>query len=266
MLLEAKNALSQLERSLDCKDQREECSQWASEGECDKNPGYMHKSCRPSCDKCRLSQQEFNQNLEIALLGVRCLALHCAKTLQRSKHITRTLAETIHASDTLVGRFNQRIPNKRSYLTRVAVFLMQKLESFTPVEISKSVISFKSTAEPNEKVVLSGSPEEAVYVLSNGVKMPLVGFGTWMLQGQQCYETVSEALKTGYRHIDTAQGYYNEKDVGRAIADSNVPREELFVATKISSQHDYGPGKVRPAFEKQLKDLGSFSSVIKREF
>jgi len=114
--------------------------------------------------------------------------------------------------------------------------------------------------------VLSGSPEEAVYVLSNGVKMPLVGFGTWMLQGQQCYETVSEALKTGYRHIDTAQGYYNEKDVGRAIADSNVPREELFVATKISSQHDYGPGKVRPAFEKQLKDLGSFSSVIKREF
>ena len=70
--------------------------------------------------------------------------------------------------------------------------------------------------------------------LNNGVKMPLVGFGTFMLNGQACTDAVATAIKTGYRMIDTAQAYGNEKEVGAGIALSGVSREDLFLVTKIN--------------------------------
>ncbi|MEO3746199.1 aldo/keto reductase [Plantactinospora sp. B5E13] len=63
--------------------------------------------------------------------------------------------------------------------------------------------------------------------------MPLLGFGTWQITGDQAYDAVREALDVGYRHLDTATMYGNEAEVGRAIRDSGVPREDIFVTTKL---------------------------------
>lgn len=70
--------------------------------------------------------------------------------------------------------------------------------------------------------------------LNNGVQMPLVGFGTFMLNGETCSSAVAEAIKSGYRLIDTAEAYGNEKDVGAGIQRSGIDRRELFLVTKVN--------------------------------
>lgn len=80
--------------------------------------------------------------------------------------------------------------------------------------------------------------------LVNGVTMPVLGLGTWQLNNVECEEAVYQAIKIGYRHIDTAQAYGNEADVGRAIKraidEGLVTRKELFIATKVSFENDAG--------------------------
>lgn len=71
--------------------------------------------------------------------------------------------------------------------------------------------------------------------LHNGVKIPLIGFGTWQISENEVEDAVLEAIKVGYRHIDTAHSYGNEKGVGRAIKKSGIPREQLFITTKLPS-------------------------------
>ena len=72
------------------------------------------------------------------------------------------------------------------------------------------------------------------YTLNNGVSIPVLGFGTWKAEnGEVAYQAVLEALKAGYRHIDTAAIYKNEESVGRAIRDSGIPRQEIFVTTRL---------------------------------
>lgn len=70
--------------------------------------------------------------------------------------------------------------------------------------------------------------------LNNGVQMPLVGFGTFLLGGETCVRAVSDAIRTGYRMIDTAEAYGNEKDVGEGIRQSGVDRKSLFLVTKVN--------------------------------
>ncbi|HEY8955612.1 aldo/keto reductase [Chitinophaga sp.] len=92
--------------------------------------------------------------------------------------------------------------------------------------------------------------------LNNGIKMPLLGFGTYLLRdGSACEQSVLNALNTGYRLIDTAAAYNNEGSVGRAIKKSNVKREEIFVTTKFLPA-DPGYEKAKHAFEASLKKLG----------
>ena len=74
--------------------------------------------------------------------------------------------------------------------------------------------------------------------LAGGGAMPLLGFGTWQITGEQCYDAVRTALDAGYRHLDTATVYRNEAQVGRALADSGVAREEVFVTTKVPGGAD----------------------------
>lgn len=75
------------------------------------------------------------------------------------------------------------------------------------------------------------------YTLANGVQIPKIGFGTWQVApGQETYDAVTTALKLGYRHIDTAYAYRNEADVGRAIRDSGLKREDVFVTTKLPAE------------------------------
>lgn len=92
------------------------------------------------------------------------------------------------------------------------------------------------------------------YKLINGVEIPKVGFGTWELAPNDAYNAVLKAIELGYRHIDTAEVYGNEKDVGRAIKDSHIKREEIFVTTKLPAQiKDYK--KAKETFYKSLEDL-----------
>mgnify|MGYP002562762068 FL=1 len=70
--------------------------------------------------------------------------------------------------------------------------------------------------------------------LNNGVQMPLVGFGTFMLGGETCANAVAEAIRIGYRMIDTAEAYGNEKEVGEGIRQSGIDRGELFLVTKVN--------------------------------
>merc|ERR1712050_216077 len=85
--------------------------------------------------------------------------------------------------------------------------------------------------------------------------MPLIGFGTWQLIGQQAYDATIAALQAGYRHIDTAQAYMNEREVGLAIRDSGVPREDIFLATKISDEAEFLA--LEPRLDAQLAALGT---------
>lgn len=71
------------------------------------------------------------------------------------------------------------------------------------------------------------------HVTVRGEDVPAIGLGTWQLEGEECYETVRTALDLGYRHVDTAQLYENEAAVGRAIEDSDVDREDVFLVTKV---------------------------------
>jgi diketogulonate reductase-like aldo/keto reductase len=93
------------------------------------------------------------------------------------------------------------------------------------------------------------------YTLSNNVTIPELGFGTWQTpDGDVAVASVKKALEVGYRHIDTAQGYKNEASVGQAIKESGIPREELFLTTKLwNANHSYD--LVMSSFEESLEKL-----------
>ncbi|WP_368993713.1 aldo/keto reductase [Caldifermentibacillus hisashii] len=91
--------------------------------------------------------------------------------------------------------------------------------------------------------------------LNNGLKMPQLGFGVWQVSDEQVTPAVKKALEVGYRSIDTAMIYGNEKGVGRAIKESNVPREELFITTKVWNA-DHGYENTLKAFDASLERLG----------
>ncbi|HEY0319482.1 MAG TPA: aldo/keto reductase [Pyrinomonadaceae bacterium] len=93
-------------------------------------------------------------------------------------------------------------------------------------------------------------------VLNNGVEMPILGFGVYQINDlEECERSVYDALSTGYRLIDTAAAYQNEEAVGRAIKQSGVPREELFITTKLWIQ-DAGFERAKEAFGRSMKRLG----------
>ncbi|MEV8546741.1 aldo/keto reductase [Streptomyces sp. NPDC051572] len=92
--------------------------------------------------------------------------------------------------------------------------------------------------------------------LNNGVEMPILGFGVYQIPAEQTEQAVSDALAAGYRLLDTAAAYGNEEAVGRAIKNSGIPREELFVTTKLWVQDAPAEENTRRAFETSLTKLG----------
>lgn len=90
--------------------------------------------------------------------------------------------------------------------------------------------------------------------LRNGVKMPQLGYGVYQVTKDECERCVADAIKVGYRSIDTAQSYFNEEEVGNAIAKSGVPRDELFITTKVWIEH-YGYDKTRASVLESMKKL-----------
>ena len=93
------------------------------------------------------------------------------------------------------------------------------------------------------------------YILSNGVKIPKLGLGTWFIADNRAAEAVKEAVKIGYRHIDTAQAYENESGVGEGIRICGVSRKELFVTTKLAAEVKNYEEAIQ-AIESSLKKLG----------
>ena len=89
------------------------------------------------------------------------------------------------------------------------------------------------------------------YTLSNGVKIPCLGFGTWRLSDEDSCEAVKNAVSAGYRHIDAAAFYQNQVGVGRGIRECGVPREELFVTSKVWNSHQ-GYDATMADFEKTM--------------
>lgn len=92
--------------------------------------------------------------------------------------------------------------------------------------------------------------------LNDGNKIPAVGFGVFLIPNDGAtYEAVTQALKAGYRHIDTAAAYFNEAEVGKAVKDSGIPREEIFITSKLWLQ-DYGYEAAKKGLETSLEKLG----------
>lgn len=90
--------------------------------------------------------------------------------------------------------------------------------------------------------------------LSNGVKMPILGYGVYQVTKEDCERCVLDAIKVGYRSIDTAQSYFNEEEVGNAIEMCGVPREELFITTKVWIEH-YGYEETRASVLESMRKL-----------
>lgn len=94
------------------------------------------------------------------------------------------------------------------------------------------------------------------FTLADGTQIPCVGFGTYKTpDGKECVDSVLAALDAGYRHIDTAEFYFNEESVGRAIAESGIPRDEIFVTTKVWNTHQ-GYDSTLAAFDASMRKLG----------
>ena len=91
-------------------------------------------------------------------------------------------------------------------------------------------------------------------VTANGATIPLLGLGTWDLRGRTCARIVEQALRLGYRHIDTAEMYDNERDVGEGLRASGVKRGVVFVATKIWPDH-FAPRELERAARESLSRL-----------
>lgn len=92
-------------------------------------------------------------------------------------------------------------------------------------------------------------------ILRNNVQIPRIGFGTSLIVGQECVDNIKNALQVGYRHIDTAAAYKNEKEIGQAIKESNIPREEIFITSKVWKD-SMGYENTIKSFNKTLEDLG----------
>lgn len=93
------------------------------------------------------------------------------------------------------------------------------------------------------------------FVLNNGVKIPEVGYGTWLIKNDDAYECVRNAIEAGYTHIDSAQAYGNEENVGKAIRECGLPREKIFLTTKVQAEiKNYE--KAKKSIEKSLETLG----------
>ena len=92
------------------------------------------------------------------------------------------------------------------------------------------------------------------YLQQQGSEVPALGFGTFRMEGRECVDAVNWALEIGYRNIDTAQRYENEQDVGLALEESNVPRDEIFLTTKIGMAN-LQPDQVRTSTDDSLNKL-----------
>jgi len=145
-------------------------------------------------------------------------------------------------------------PSAREILKVLTPWLQAYQGSPLRVPRANTGVRFPPSAGRSLQISTDGDVAAAA-TLANGVELPILGFGVWQLPTDgTTYQSVLWALQAGYRHIDTAQAYQNEHEVGAAIRDSGVPREEIRLVTKLSQPQEYVVARQR--FEQQLKILG----------
>ena len=115
-------------------------------------------------------------------------------------------------------------------------------------------MSFASQLSPARSYSSHNSPNRKTYTLNTGAKIPALGLGTWQSQPQEVEKAVEIALRKGYRHIDTALAYGNEAEVGLGIKNSGVPREEIWLTTKLDNTWHK---RVAEGIDSSLKSLGT---------
>ena len=105
-------------------------------------------------------------------------------------------------------------------------------------------------------MVMNGQVEQTFLTLNNGVQMPQFGLGVYSIpDGDETYNSVMTALKCGYRHIDTAHAYRNERSVGRAVKDSGIDRSEIWITSKLWP-NEHGEGKTLKAIDRWHMQMG----------
>jgi hypothetical protein len=125
----------------------------------------------------------------------------------------------------------------------------------------KAVFELEVSDKSNNKKAKNGNAEHEYYTLNTGNKMPIVQFGTYKMKGEECYQGVLSALKMGYKGLDTASIYCNEGEVGRALVEAGVNREEVFVQTKlwrsfVGKDPKNGKPRCDSELRKSLRKLG----------
>jgi diketogulonate reductase-like aldo/keto reductase len=101
------------------------------------------------------------------------------------------------------------------------------------------------------------------YLLDNGVEIPKIGFGTWLIKNEDAAKAVEDAIKVGYRHIDSAEGYGNEEGVGQGVRASSLAREDIFITTKLRAEiKDYDQAVAAIEESLQKLDLGYIDLMI----
>lgn len=254
----AKSRLDEALRTL-CKD-KPGCEVWASDrAECERNQPFMYPMCPESCNSCKtLDHLEGKAYLEMILYGLR--SAKKAWQLISYKKISAADARRLVQVEYLISDAqNEKLavdPNKLRSLIRNATEMIGELSEIYPYTQYNASRGIRLPAlESKESGLLDATTDVSkTFTLLNGDEMPLMGFGTWQINGQPAYQAVKEALRCGYRHIDTAQAYGNEAEVGRAIQDSGVPRNNIFLATKLSVD-TYGASNAHAQVRKQLQLL-----------
>lgn len=183
-------------------------------------------------------KRHFGRNLNLNQIGEQVLHLNSYLLKRSSDHTLKKGVAT--ALEAIIG----------------CLFLSKGFDNvldFVYNNIVKSTATFILTLERKKKMK---EKNVEYYVLSNGIQIPVIGFGTWQITDEkEAYFSVMTALKEGYRHIDTALAYQNEKSVGKAIHDSKIKREEIFVTTKLPA-HIKGYQEALTTFSESLQNLG----------
>lgn len=243
----ARAAVSELRGAAEsfCSDTVADCGAWARAGECERNSAFMHGACKASCAACVATVQDRQNHAEVALIAIRhALA---AWTIAGSPEVDLSRLQG-HETRLTKAVFTADITSELQAIAGDVEAFLAILPAGSAMESSAPLSSLADGHQQNVST--------AVVQLRGGGEIPALGFGTWMLTGQAAYDAVLQALKLGYRHIDTSQNYANEEFVGRALRDSGIARDDIFLATKLSHRTSFGAGNARRALEQQLKDLG----------